>query len=56
MGRTEPGARVRGREELSGNGPAGGVVDGAVERHWGSARGVEGSGGNEAWGVSRVDW
>ena len=55
MGGTELRACVRGREELSGNGPEGRTVDGAVERHWRSARGVEGSGGNEAWGVSRVD-
>ena len=34
MGGAKSGTRVCGREELSGDGPEGGVVDGAVERDW----------------------
>ena len=55
MGGTEPGAGVCGREELSRDGSAGGAADGAVERDWGFAGRVEGSGGDEAWGVFGVD-
>ena len=56
MGGAEFGTRVCGCEELLGNGPKGGAVNGEAERHWGSTCRVEGSGGDEAWRVSRVDW
>ena len=56
MGGAKSGARVCGSEELFGNGPEGRTVDGEAERYWGLAGRVEGSGGDEAWGVSGVDW
>ena len=56
MGGAESRASVCGCEELSGDGSAGGVVDGEVERYWGFVGCAEGSGGDEAWGVFGVDW
>lgn len=55
MGGAKSRTSVCGREELSGDGPEGGTVDGKAERHWGFARGVEGSGGDEAWRVFGMD-
>ena len=56
MGGTAAGARVRGGAELSGNGPAGGVVDGQVGCAGGFAGGVEGPGEDKSWGVFGMDW
>ena len=56
MGGTKLGTRVCGRQKLSGNGSAGGTVDRATICHWRFACRVEGSGGDEAWRVPRVDW
>lgn len=56
MGGTAAGTGVCGGEELSGDGSAGGAVDGEVVGFGGSAGAAEGSGGDEAWGVFGVDW
>ena len=56
MGGAESGARVRGSEELLGNGPEGGTVDGEIKRYRGFASRVKGSGRDEAWRVFGVDW
>ena len=55
MGRTAAGARVRGREELSGDGSKGGAVDGEAGCAGGFARGAKGSGEDESRGVFGVD-
>ena len=56
MGRATARTRLRRGKELSGDGSKGRTLDGEAGRDCGSIGGVEGPGGNEAWGVSGVDW
>ena len=55
MGRAAAGARVWGCTKLLGDGSARWVTDGAAGRDCGFVGCVEGSGGDEAWGVFGVD-
>ncbi len=55
MGGAAARAGIRCGEELSGDGPAGGAVDGAAGCDSGSAGCAQGPGRHEAWGVFGVD-
>lgn len=56
MGGAATGARIRCCEELPGDGPEGGLVNGEAGCHCGFIGGIEGSVDAYAWGVFGVDW